>query len=108
MDMARRIARAMRFGLVAALLVAAAPALAIAPVGGPKPPEKPRKIKFKTFETWGFRADMPSDWKQWKKEKADGAKLYDGKWYYRSPNKNFRVRIKVRRDDMKRTFAEVA
>jgi hypothetical protein len=57
----------------------------------PKP-----KTEFRKVETWGWRAQLPSTWKSWLNEKRDPARPYEGKWGYRSPNKNFRLRVKVR------------
>ena len=70
--------------------------------------------KWTQFETWGWRAELPVGWTEVLKIKKDPKKLYDGKWGFHSPNKSFRVRVKVHtskklswKNRTKRTFEKL-
>jgi hypothetical protein len=70
--------------------------------------------QFTKVETWGWRAELPKGWQETLKVKKDAKRLYDGKWGYHSPNKSFRVRVKVHvakglpwKDRVKRTLEKL-
>lgn len=84
----RRDAVALARGLtLAAGLLLASPEAAAAPES---------KERFRTVQTWGWRAELPTSWKPWLNEKRDPARPYEGKWAFRSPKRNFRLRVKIR------------
>ena len=89
-----------------ALTMAASPANAAPPdkkpsgplpaKAAPKPAPRPAP-KWKPVVTKGWKADLPSDWTVDAKFKTEGAPDR-GVWVYASPNRNLKVRVRVRLD----------
>lgn len=85
------------------------------PKKAPPPELKSAPLKkWQTFETWGWKAELPVGWKQVLKIKKDSRRLYDGKWGFHSPNKSFRLRVKVHaskgipwKERIKRTYVKL-
>jgi hypothetical protein len=99
------IASLLTLGAAPASAMPAAKTTAIAK----KPASKGPIIKgpWQVVETSGWRAEIPKEWKAGRKLKVNAKKPYAGLWTYVSPNKSFRLRVRI--SEMRgRLFAAIA
>jgi hypothetical protein len=75
---------------IQAFLAAAAVALALGPEAEAAP--------YKRVETWGWTAEVPANLEVAAREKQDPQNPHLGRWILRSPQKNVRIRVKIKHD----------
>ena len=98
---------AVRAGIAGALLALTMPALA-APVAAKAPAAEPTKTRFKTFETWGWKADLPDNMDQAGKERTDPKKPQMAKWMYFSENKSVQLTVSTHPVVAGKKFEDIA